>query len=150
MFRTRTLMVASLCIATGSRCAMADDPLATLRAMYPDVRVHNAGRHYTYFYGTRMSPGATEAEAAAAFLAQHGDVFGGPLTQGRPELSEDRSVQSPDGRFAVFAYRQKIRGKEVDGSLIRIKVRRGEAPCVDYAAARMAGEPTAGSEQPVL
>ncbi|MBX3377030.1 MAG: hypothetical protein KF678_08510, partial [Phycisphaeraceae bacterium] len=55
-----------------------------------------------------------------------------------------------DGSFTAFAYRQTIRGKEVDGSLVRVKVRRGEVPCVDYAAARLAGEPTIGSETPVL
>jgi hypothetical protein len=88
--------------------------------------------------------------AAAAFLEQHAAVFGGALANGRPELTPVWVRESRDGSFTAFAYRQTIRGKDVDGSVIRIKVRHGEVPCVDYAAARLAGEPTIGSETPVL
>src|SRR5262249_13050449 len=60
------------------------------------------------------------------------------------------SSPSSDGDSVVFAYTQKIRGKPVEGSHIRIRVRRAAVLRVDYASARLSGEPTVGTEQPTL
>lgn len=123
---------------------------ATLRALYPGVRVDSTGPHGTYVRGGRMTPGLTEEQAAADFLRDHGAVFGGPLQNGQLETTRLWALPSMDGKFVAFAYRQKIRGKEVEGSDIRIKVQRAPFPHVDYAAARLAGEPTVGAETPLL
>ncbi len=97
-----------------------------------------------------MTPGTSEAQAAAGFLAQHGSLFGGTFTDHEPEVRQLWSVTAKDESFTSFAYRQLIRGREVEGSDIRIKVKGGTIARVDYAAARIAGEPTAGSENPYL
>jgi hypothetical protein len=142
-----------VCIAV---CALAapfargDHPLALLCAQYPGVRVQSVGANHRYFFGAAMTSGATEAAAAATFLNEHGAAFGGQAATGSPEVRELWNMPSADGRFVAYAYRQRIRGKDVDGSDIRIKVRRGIVPRVDFASARLAGEPTAGSETPVL
>lgn len=125
----------------------------------------------TYIFGADMTSGLTEAQAAETFLAQHGELFGGRFQgvgvgqaeggQGnagpgeqQPEARQLWAITAKNNRFTSFAYTQYIRGKEVVGSTIRVKVRRGqvpgEIPRVDYAAARVAGEPTAGSETPIL
>jgi hypothetical protein len=97
-----------------------------------------------------MTPGLTEEQAATTFLNDHGAVFGGPLSGGELETALEWSSVSPDGDFVVFAYTQKIRGKPVEGSHIRIRVKRGPVLRVDYASGRLSGEPTVGAEQPVL
>ncbi len=110
----------------------------------------SATNRLTYIFGADMTPGTSEAQAAAGFLAQHGSLFGGTFTDHEPEVRQLWSVTAKDESFTSFAYRQLIRGKEVEGSDIRIKVKRGTIARVDYAAARIAGEPTAGSENPYL
>ncbi len=130
-------------------------PAELLRAMYPGVRTFAPGRNLTYLYGAEMTPGQTEQQAVTAFLAAHaGAFFGGVPGVGRtgdaPELVQEWSMPSKSGDFVVYAFRQRIRGKEVDGSNVRIKVKRGVVPRVDFAAARLAGEPTLGSEQPLV
>jgi len=95
-----------------------------------------------------MTPGATAAQAAADFLEQHGRAFGG---SGELQFRELWSTPANEGRFTIFAYRQQIRGKDVDGSVIRVKVKTHHGvPRVDYAAGRVAGEPTQGSERPLV
>jgi hypothetical protein len=145
-------LIALLGAFAATTAARADDPVSLLHQQFPSVRVHNAGPNFKYFFGAPMSAGLTEAAAAGAFLTGHGAALGGPLQAGLGSLDvrELWKLPSRDGRFVAFAYRQMIRGKEVDGSDIRIKVRCGPVPRVDYAAARLAGEPTAGSESPVL
>jgi hypothetical protein len=123
----------------------AEDPLATLKGMYDGVRTHSMGGRLVYIYGAPMTPGLSEAQAAADFLAQHRDVFGPNL-----EFMEQWNTRTRDGRFTVFAYSQQIREKQVAGSLVRVKVRRGNVPRVDYAAALVAGEPLLGTEVPVV
>lgn len=97
-----------------------------------------------------MTPGLTEAQAAASFMNDHGAVFGGPLQSGHPETELVWTMPSMDGDFVAFKYRQKIRGKDVEGSDIRVKVHRQPIARVDYAAARLSGEPTVGNEAPML
>ncbi len=121
-----------------------------LRALYSGAKIESIGPHDTRIHGTYMTPGLTESQAASSFLSDHGAVFGGPLQSGHIETSLRWSAPSPDGEFVAFAYRQNIRGKEVEGSDIRIKVHRQPFPRVDYAAGRLSGEPTLGSETPLL
>lgn len=147
------LMVAVECLAHRHLRAQETASVALLRAMYPGVRVHNAGQNFRYFYGADMTPGATEVQAAAAFIAVHGTAFGGPQIVGvaaPSQLVQVSSVPSLDGDFVVFRYRQKIHGKDVDGSDVRVKVGRGQMPRVDFAAGRLAAMPTIGSEVPLI
>lgn len=122
---------------------------AVLRGSYPGVRIDTSGPHATYIYGTGMTTGKTEAQAAEDFLRDHGAVFGGAMAAGGLETRLLWELPSMDGTFVVLAYRQRIRGRDVDGSDIRVKVRRAPVPHVDYAAARLAGEPM-GSEAPIF
>jgi len=147
--KLKTPAVLCVClISVLSPISRADDPLATLRELYPEIRVQSAGQRYTYIYGTPMTPGVTAARAAADFLEHHGRAYG---SSGELQFRELWSTPARDGRFTVFAYRQQIRGKDVDGSVIRVKVKSDEGVFrVDYAAGRVAGEPTQGSEIPLV
>jgi hypothetical protein len=97
-------------------------------------------------HGMRMTAGIDPAGAAAAFLHQHGRIFG----VGQPELAE-RWVNGPkDETFTVFAYRQTLRGVPVDGGEARVMVWHRPVAQVGYASAVLAGEPTVGANPPVV
>jgi hypothetical protein len=138
--------VAFVFLAWGGGAALADDPLATLQGMYEGVRIHAIGERQLYIFGAPMTAGLTERAAADSFLSEHGAAFGVQSLDAELLWESDERHE----RMRVFAYRQQVRGKEVDGSIIRVKVRREAVPRVDYAAARLAGEPTAGAEHPIV
>jgi hypothetical protein len=117
-----------------------------LQGMYEGVRHHAAGQRQVQIFGREMTAGRTEKEAAGAFIDQHRGALGRSDLEVRPLWDSMAS----NGRSAVFAYRQVIRGKEVDGSMVCIKVKRGPVARVDYAAARIARGSIAGSEAPVI
>jgi hypothetical protein len=97
-------------------------------------------------HGMRMTAGIDPAGAAAAFLHQHGRIFG----VGQPELAE-RWVNGPkDETFTVFAYRQTLRGVPVDGGEARVMVWHRPVAQVGYASAVLAGEPIVGANPPVV
>ena len=63
------LGVAAPCLGHGGA-------LGALRGRYPGVKVYEAGGRVRTVYGTAMTAGATPREAAQAWLAEHGAVFG--------------------------------------------------------------------------
>ena len=119
--------------------AAADDVIIigqTVQDLYPGVQTlkHDTGR-VEMFYGVPMTTGATPEEAAAKFLAEHGDEFNvGELTL---ELGHQTTVR--DGRFTVFMYNQTVDGIPVHLGMARVLVLdRGIDHAVVYAAGHLA------------
>jgi Zn-dependent metalloprotease len=111
--------------------------------------VLNHGR-VTGVYGVPMTSGRTADEAAAAFLARHGRVFGAEGLDLRIERIDSVSF----GKFTVFAYRQYMDGLPVDGGIARVLVRNPardhETFRVVYAGAKVASRPVGGFEPDAL
>jgi Zn-dependent metalloprotease len=111
--------------------------------------VLNHGR-VTGVYGVPMTSGRSADEAAAAFLARHGRVFG---VEGL-DLRIDRIDSVSFGKFTVFAYRQYMDGVPVDGGIARVLVRNPahdrETFRVVYAGAKLATRPAGGFEPDAL
>ncbi len=97
-----------------------------------------------------MTPGMSEAQAAAGFLATHSEALRAAEHSGDLELRESWSLPAMDGSFVAYGYQQLYHGREVEGSDIRVVVKRGTLNRVTFAAARLAGTPTSGSEYPVM
>ncbi len=97
-----------------------------------------------------MTPGTSEAQAAAGFLATHSEALRAAEHSGDLELRESWSLPAMDGSFVAYGYQQFYHGREVEGSDIRVIVKRGTLNRVTFAAARLAGTPTSGSEYPVM
>jgi hypothetical protein len=83
------------------------------------------------FYGPSMAAGSTPPEATRAWIAAHADAFG---VEGL-ELEELRTNAVGRSGLTVFAYRQRMAGLPVEGSLARIVVANGPPSRVVYAAA---------------
>jgi hypothetical protein len=121
-----------------------------LKNAYPGVRSHSIEGRVSHLLGD-MTIGPSAEAAAMAFLSQHRAVFGSEQL----ELTESWRLPHCEGASEIFAYRQFIRGREVIGSTVRVKVDRSDAhgqPSyrVRYAGARIASEPAAGSEHPLI
>lgn len=125
------LAAGTFALLAGSTIAADDDPLTSLMNTYHGVRTHAMGDRQLYIFGAPMTAGLTPRAAADSFLSEHGAAFG--INSLDAAFLWD-SGEANEGQ-QVFAYRQHIRGKEVDGSIIRVKVRRGAVPRVDFAGA---------------
>ncbi|MFI4883036.1 MAG: GC-type dockerin domain-anchored protein [Phycisphaerales bacterium JB064] len=131
--------------------AMADDVIGvgqSLQEMYPGVRTldHDTGAK-KMFYGVPMTTGATAQQAAANFLAEHGDEFGvGELT-----LSVAHETTIRDGKFTAFLYTQTIDGLPVHMGMARVLVLdRGIDHAVVYAAGNLANNAAGDLSQQVF
>jgi hypothetical protein len=125
--------------------AQAEDPLNLLTGMYQGVKAKRVGDRQVHISGP-MTAAATPRQAAEGFFAQHGGVFNTP----RLEVQHRWETPTARGEHVVLAYRQETRGKEVDGSSVRVRVKRGEVARVEYVAGRVAGEPLMGREEPMV
>jgi hypothetical protein len=112
-----------------SVCAGQGGPVERLQQRYPEVRAQEGEGRILAVFGVPMTTGRTAEEAAAAFLAEHGEVFG-PVD---PDLQEFRQFQIEGGRRTVFAYRQHVQGLPVWGSLGRVMVLRTDVLGAEYA-----------------
>jgi Thermolysin metallopeptidase, catalytic domain len=111
---------------------------------YPGAQALVAGGNVVSIYGVAMTGGATPAEAAANFLAEHGDEFGEPGLDLRPVRVDVISNGS-----TVIAYQQHIDGLPVEFGIGRVLVN-GESNRVTYAAARLAHRPEGGFAVPKM
>jgi hypothetical protein len=112
-----------------SVCAGQGGPVERLQQRYPEVRAQEGEGRVLAVFGVPMTTGRTAEDAAAAFLAEHGEVFG-PVGL---DLQEVRRFQLEGGRRTVFAYRQHVQGLPVWASLGRVMVLRTDAPGAEYA-----------------
>ena len=131
--------LAGIAFALAAGSALADDVIIigeTVQEAYPGAQTlrHETGRT-EMFYGVPMTTGGTAAEAAARFLAEHGDEFGvGDLTL---DLAHETTLR--DGRFTAFMYDQTVDGIPVHLGMARVLVLdRGTDHAVVYAAGHLA------------
>jgi hypothetical protein len=98
-------------------------------------------------YGAPMSPGLTPEAAAERFWQDHGDTFRGR----HPELQRRWAITPTESNKTIFAYHQTIRGTPVEGANARLMVTSRAGVCrVNYVSAQLAGEPTIGTEFPLV
>ncbi|MBM4109408.1 MAG: hypothetical protein FJ255_11480 [Phycisphaerae bacterium] len=111
---------------------------------YPGSGVIINHDRVTGVYGVPMTAGRTADQAAADFLARHGNAFG----VAGLDLRIERIDSVDFGRFTVFAFRQYMDGVAVDGGLARVLVRSpagdAEQHRVVYAGAKLAAAPAGG------
>lgn len=98
--------------------AQEDHARAVLKATYPDVAVARLGHAIRVISGTPMTPGATPFEAAAAFLAAHGEAIGGRGS----DLTLDWQAEAALGRFTVFQFAQSFDGVPVEYGIATVVV----------------------------
>jgi len=121
-------------------------PLAALRAKYPQVRTLESEGRVRAVYGTQMTRGQTQREAAASWLSEYGALFGAsPL-----DLDEFRDAQLRTGTRRVYLYKQTMDGLPVIDSSFRLMVVGDSPASVAYASGRIARRPESGLPQPSI
>ncbi len=108
-------------------------PLNQLKTRFPGIKLHSSGSRVRAVYGAPMTRAGAPSEAAAAWLVDHGAVFGADPTS----LHLVRTTEVSGGRFQCFSYEQRVLGLPVDPGYARILVRVGSGSEVVYAAARL-------------
>lgn len=118
-----------------------------LQARFPGVRAYAWRGRVLALYGKAMTWGKTPEDAAANFIARHGEAF----DVGRPDLREAWHGPVDAGRLSVFHYRQFLDGVPVEHGIFRVAVRTTpEDPTSDLnnrvvlAAGRLAKAPEGG------
>lgn len=111
-----------------------------LEAAFPGVERYVEDGTISLVYGAPMTQGDTAWDAASAWLADWGGVFGA----GEIELTLEQEVQLKDGDLTAFLFTQTIEGIPVDGGIGRVLVRNdGAQPTVVYGGGRLADRPAA-------
>ncbi len=109
-----------------------------LEAAFPGVERFVEDGTISLVYGAPMTQGATAWDAASAWLADWGGVFGA----GEIELTLEQEVQLKDGDLTAFLFTQTIEGVPVDGGIGRVLVRNdGAQSTVVYGGGRLADRP---------
>ncbi|MCH7884823.1 MAG: hypothetical protein IIC01_06175 [Planctomycetes bacterium] len=92
------------------------------------------------FFGKPMTAAATPAEAARAWLSDHGAALGVP----DPDLRIERENAVGVSGRTVIAYRQFLDGLPVEYGIARLLVREDRLSRVVFAAARLVRRPKGG------
>lgn len=119
-----------------------DRALASLHAAHPGAQALMRSGRIVGVYGVPMSTAKSAPEAAAAWLAAHGDVLGEPGLSLRLTRMGDLS----GGKFTVLAYEQNVDGVPAELSAVRVLVLNQDegVHSVVYVGAKVAHTPAGG------
>lgn len=109
------ILLAGLALSTPAAYSQSVTPLQRLRERYPGVMAYEANRRIVGVSGMPMTSGDSPEAAAAAFLAEHGELFATEL-----DLRGTLRARLRRSQKTVLGYRQYVQGIPVEGSVARI------------------------------